>query len=221
MKSSFRLIFQAVFAFCLLPASAALALEDGALVERKTYRFPPYEQAVQATDVERYADKATYEAAVNDNRFEFQKLRYLSDGLKVVAYLYKPKGTDGRKLPAIIFNRPSGVHEDIAPELISLFHRLAGEGFVVVAPMLRQSDGGEGRDELGGADVDDLMNALPLAKSLGFVDMDNLFMYGASRGGMMTYQAINRAFPVKAAAVFGAFTLTASLLPTCWRRSDQ
>jgi dipeptidyl aminopeptidase/acylaminoacyl peptidase len=50
------------------------------------------------------------------------------------------------------------------------------------------------------------MNVVPLAKSLPFVDMNNLFMGGASRGGMMTYQAIAKAFPVNAAAVFGAFT---------------
>lgn len=206
MKSSARLAVQIIVACCLLPTNNALALEDGAIVERNSYQFPSYEHAVQTTDVERYADKDTYEAAVNDSRFEFQKLKYLSDGLKVVAYLYKPKQTSGRKFPSIIFNRPSAVRGDIAPELISFFHHLASEGFVVLAPMLRQSDGGEGHDEIGGADVDDLMNVIPLARSLAFVDMDNLFMYGASRGGMMTYQAINRGFPIKAAAVFGAFT---------------
>jgi len=45
------------------------------------------------------------------------------------------------------------------------------------------------------------MNIIPLVKSLGFIDMNNLFMYGESRGGMMTYQAIKRDFPVNAAAV--------------------
>jgi dipeptidyl aminopeptidase/acylaminoacyl peptidase len=49
------------------------------------------------------------------------------------------------------------------------------------------------------------MNIIPLVKSLGFIDMNNLFMYGESRGGMMTFQAIRRDFPVNAAAVFGAF----------------
>jgi dipeptidyl aminopeptidase/acylaminoacyl peptidase len=72
--------------------------------------------------------------------------------------------------------------------------------------MYRQSDGGEGRDEVGGADVNDLMNVVPLAKALGFIDLNNLYLYGESRGGMMTYQAIKRDFPANAAAVFGAFT---------------
>lgn len=197
------LLISAGYAFA---ASGARVSENGAVVERKAYDFPSYERAVETTDVENYADKAEYETAVNDTKFAFEKLNYLSDGLKVVAYVYRPRQTGGRKFPAVIFNRGSGPRGDIAPELVAFFHRLAGEGFVILAPMLRQSDGSEGRDEMGGADVDDLMNVLPLARSLAYVDANNLFMYGESRGGMMTYQAIKQGFPVNAAATFGAFT---------------
>lgn len=196
-----------MMAGCLACAqSTAAANENGTILQRSAYTFVSYEEAVKATDVEIYADKVAYDQAVGDGNFEFQKLKYLSDGLKVTAYLYKPKQIDGQKLPTIIFNRGSAVRGDIAPELISFFHRLGSAGFLVLAPMLRQSDGGEGRDELGGADIDDLINILPVAKSLGFADMNNLFMYGESRGGMMTYMAIKRKLPIKAAAVFGAFT---------------
>jgi dipeptidyl aminopeptidase/acylaminoacyl peptidase len=201
-----NLFCQFVVLCFLLSISTALAQSDGTVIEQKIYPFPTYEQAVKNTDVARETNKADYKDVVHDSHFEFVKLRYLSDGLKVVAYLYKPKASIGRKYPAVIFNRPSAVRGDIAPELVPLFHRLASAGFIVLAPMLRQSDGGEGRDELGAADVNDLMNVIPLAKSLSYVDMDNLFMYGFSRGGMMTYQAIKRAFPIRAAAVVGAFT---------------
>lgn len=190
----------------LILAGSFSPQESGAVVGRKTYEFPSYEKAVEATDVENYAERAAYERAVADTKFEFLKLTYLSDGLKVTAYVYKPAGVGGQKLPAIIFNRGSVVRGDIAPELVVFFHRLASEGFVVLAPLLRQSDGGEGKDEVGGADMNDLMNIVPVAKALGFVDVDNLFMYGESRGGMMTYQAVRRKFPMRAAAVFGAFT---------------
>jgi dipeptidyl aminopeptidase/acylaminoacyl peptidase len=180
--------------------------ENGTIVERNLYRFASYEDALKATNVELYADKAAYDEAISDGNFEFQKLKYFSDGLKVTAYLYKPKQIEGKKLPTIIFNRGSTVRGDIAPELISVFHRLGSAGFLVLAPMLRESDGGEGRDEVGGADFDDLMNIIPVAKSLGFADINNLFMFGESRGGMMTYLAIKRRFPIRAAAVFGALT---------------
>ena len=206
MKSPLLHSIQIIIAFFMFPILVALGQQDGAIVEQSNYRFPSYEQAVQTTDVEGESDKATYETAVNDSRFEFLKLKYLSDGLKVVAYLYKPKQINDRKFPTIIFNRPSAIRNDIAAEVIPLFHRFADEGFVVLAPMLRQSDGSEGRDEIGGADVNDLMNVLPLLRSLSYVDIDNLFMYGESRGGMMTYQAIKNALPIRAASVVGAFT---------------
>jgi len=180
--------------------------KDGAIVERETYQFPAYEKALQSTNIRDIASKEDYERAIRDANFEFQRLKYISDGLKVTAYLYKPTRMTGGKLPAIIFNRGSLILGDIAPELVSMFHRLASEGFVVLAPMYRQSDGGEGRDQMGGGDVNDLMNSVALAKSLEFIDVNNLFLYGESRGGVMTYLAMKKNFPANAAAVYGAFT---------------
>ncbi|HKY45796.1 MAG TPA: prolyl oligopeptidase family serine peptidase [Pyrinomonadaceae bacterium] len=179
---------------------------DGTIVERVTYQFPSYEKALQTTNIRDITSKEEYERAIRDTNFEFQRVKYMSDGLKVTAYLYKPTRISENKLPAIIFNRGSLILGDIAPELVSSFHRLASQGFVVLAPMYRQSDGGQGRDEMGGADVNDLMNAAALAKSLGFIDVNNLFLYGESRGGVMTYLAIKKNFPANAAAVYGAFT---------------
>jgi dipeptidyl aminopeptidase/acylaminoacyl peptidase len=199
----------ALFAFnhCVFNVVAiADKKDDGRIVERLTYRFPSYEEALKVTSIDDYASKEQYIRAISDQNFEFQKLKYLSDGLKVTAYLYKPTRVGESKYPAIIFNRGSLIRGDIAPELIAFFHRLATQGFVIIAPMYRQSDGGEGRDEMGGADVNDLMNVAPLATTLEFIDMNNLFMYGESRGGVMTYFAIKKKFPINAAAVIGAFT---------------
>jgi dipeptidyl aminopeptidase/acylaminoacyl peptidase len=206
MTSTLNRATQIIISFFIFPLTIVLAQQDGTIVEQNAYRFPDYERAAETTDVEGENDRLSYETAVNDTRFEFLKLKYLSDGLKVVAYLYKPTKTSDRKLPAIIFNRPSAIRNDIAAEVIPLLHRFGQADFVVVVPMLRQSDGSEGRDEIGGADVNDLMNVVPLIRSLSYVDMDNLFMYGESRGGMMTYQAIKRGFPMRAASVVGAFT---------------
>jgi dipeptidyl aminopeptidase/acylaminoacyl peptidase len=191
--------------FYTVPVSGKNSQDDGKLISRENYQFPDYQTAVEKTDVENYAAKEDYEKAVADGNFEFSKLTYLSDSLKVKAYLYQPKKIDA-KFPVIVFNRGSTVRGDIAPELVVFFNRLARAGFVVVAPLYRQSDGGEGRDEVGGADVNDLMNVVPLIKSLGFADAGNLFLYGESRGGIMTYLALKRNFPARAAAVFGAIT---------------
>ncbi len=186
-----------------LTLTAATLVATAARAEVVPYTFPPYEKV---EGLQWYADEAEYRAALSDKAFRFEKLRYASDGLSVVAYLYRPVDTKGLTLPLILFCRGSGPMGDVAPNLIAFFHRLASKGYVVLAPQYRQGDGGEGKDEIGGADLDDVKNALPLAASLGYVDMRNVFLYGESRGGMMTYQAIRDGLPARAAAVFGAFT---------------
>jgi dipeptidyl aminopeptidase/acylaminoacyl peptidase len=204
LKRIVLMISLVVAAKPVLPAPTQA--DDGKLLQTLTYSFPDYDKV---EGIEFHTNKTEYIAAVSDKNYEFKKLQYLSDGLRVVAYLYKPVVTGEstiRKLPLIVFNRGSGPAGDYAPLLISLFHRLASRGYVILAPQYRQSDGGEGHDEIGGADLDDVKNMIPLARSLGFVDMDNVFLYGESRGGMMTYQAVRDGMPVNAAAVSGAFT---------------
>jgi dipeptidyl aminopeptidase/acylaminoacyl peptidase len=170
--------------------------------------IPAYESFAR---LGRYATREEYQQAARDSRFRLEKLAYQSDGLKVFAYLYAPVARSG-KLPAVIFNRGSFVREEFAGESLVQFHRLGQAGFAVLAPMYRQSGGGEGRDEMGGADLADLMNTAGLAGELGIIDTSNLFLYGESRGGMMTYQAIRDKYPARAAAVYGAFTDLRALL---------
>src|SRR5258705_12775791 len=87
-------------------------------------------------------------------------------------------------------------------------YRIASAGFVVLASQYRGIDGSEGKDEVGGADLDDVMNLFPLARSLGYIDMDRIFMWVLSRGGLMTLQALKRGGPIKAAVVVGKPTET-------------
>src|SRR5687768_8691367 len=72
--------------------------------------------------------------------------------------------------------------------------------------MYRQSGGAPGRDEVGGADLNDLMNTVTVIRQLPAANPELVFMYGESRGGMMTYQAIREHYPMLAAAVYGGFT---------------
>jgi dipeptidyl aminopeptidase/acylaminoacyl peptidase len=76
----------------------------------------------------------------------------------------------------------------------------------VVAPQYRGSEGGAGVDEMGGADVQDVLAAVRLTASRPDVDRRAIYLYGESRGGMMTFQAIRDGAPVRAAATVGAFT---------------
>lgn len=183
---------------------------DGALISRTAYAYPEPGTLTpeQARMVRSYYTPDEYEramAAVRAAPFQLERIVYTSDGLKVVAYLYAPRATRGKRLPAIIFNRGSAQAPDQGFVFAPFFERLARAGYVVIAPQYRGSAGGEGRDEIGGADVHDVLNTVPVLRSLGFVDMDDVFMYGESRGGMMTLQALRDHAPVRAAAVFGAF----------------
>lgn len=143
---------------------------------------------------------------LNDHsQVDCRRIKYMSDGLKVAGFIWTPKDTAGKKLPVLLFNR--GGNRDFG-KLTPWdgLHRFAANGFVVIASQYRGNDGGEGREEFGGADVRDVLNLIPLAASLESADMRNVFLYGVSRGGMMTYLALKNGIPVNAAAVASAGT---------------
>jgi dipeptidyl aminopeptidase/acylaminoacyl peptidase len=185
----------------LLAATRLLAAEASAAPGR-ALELPSYD-SVQG--LAPYGSREAYAVAAGDRRFVMEQIRYPSDGLTVLAYVYRPAAS-GRRLPVIVFNRGSWTWESFHAQLLVMAHRLAKAGYVVVAPMYRGSGGAPGRDEMGGADLDDLLNLRPVLATLPGVDPARVYLYGESRGGMMVYQALRSGFPARAAAVFGAFT---------------
>lgn len=199
---------------CFLMAMAAPAIGaspavDGSILERRPYAFAAYDSV---PSLAKLCTRGEYEEVVRDPRFAMERVVYSSSGLRVVAYVFAPSPRPATPMPVVVFNRGSYVRGDIGAELATLMGRLARSGFMVIAPLYRGSDGGEGRDEMGGADLADLMNVVPLAARLEFADTTRLFLYGESRGGMMVFQALREGFPARAAAVFGAFTDMDSLI---------
>ena len=153
------------------------------------------------------ASREEYAAARADARFVFEQFTYQSDGLTVGAYVYRSKAPGRGKSPVIVFNRGSWTRPTgFAGEMLVMARRFAAAGFIVIAPQYRGSNGWGGRDELGGADLHDLMN---LPREIGRIpgaDPARLFLAGESRGGAMVYMALRDGFPARAAAVWGAFT---------------
>jgi len=154
--------------------------------------------------ITRASSREAYEAAVADQRYAFEQFTYTSDGLAVGAYLYRPRRIEGR-LPVVVFNRGGWVRQDFGAEHLVQARRFNEAGFVVIAPFLRGSNGTEGRDEMGGADLDDLMNIAAVIRSLPYADPDRVFLLGESRGSMMTFQALRDGFPARAAATYGSW----------------
>lgn len=137
---------------------------------------------------------------------EVSSITYLSDGLRVRGYLAVPR--KGGRLPCVVYNRGGnrsfGALDD-ASALLAL-GRLASWGYVVVASQYRGNEGGEGREEFGGADVNDVLNLIPLLESHPRADASRIGMLGVSRGGMMTYLALARTDRIAAAVVVGGLS---------------
>ena len=148
------------------------------------------------TRIENQTDWNSYQ-----EQTELIKIRYLSDGFIVQGYISRPKA-DG-KFPVVIYNR--GGNRDFG-ELTDfrasiLLSKIASWGYVVIASNYRGSSNSEGMEEFGGADVNDVLNLIPLAQQLQEADTDRMGIYGHSRGGMMTYLALTKTCKFKAAII--------------------
>lgn len=144
------------------------------------------------------------------------RIVYASDGLAVDGFLVLPGSAAGEAnepAPCVIYNR--GGNRNFgnlnAARALWFGSGLARAGYVVAMsdyrgngpglvryPPARISEegggavGGVGREEFGGADVNDVLALIPLLESLPEADAARLGMYGWSRGGMMTYLALQR-----------------------------
>lgn len=59
--------------------------------------------------------------------------------------------------------------------------------YVVLAPEVRGAQGSGGKDEWGGREMNDISAMVKLAQSLPYVQKDNVFFLGVSRGGTRAY----------------------------------
>lgn len=134
-----------------------------------------------------------------------ERIEYTSDGLRVRGFLWTPSNVAiGQKLPLIVFNRGgTGDDSKLRPNTQFGFERFVRAGYAVIGSQYRGNDGGEGVDEVGGADVHDVLTLTHLARELPFVDADNVFALGYSRGAMMTLSAARDGAKFNAVALVG------------------
>jgi len=195
-------------ALTLLPGATSLGI-NGQLLGSRTLRFTPAKIRSLET-----IEPRTREIL---DQVHFQAITYVSDGMRIRGYLARPR--DGTGLPCVIYNRGGnrafGALDD-AEALLSL-GPIASQGYVVVASQYRGHTGAPGQDEFGGADVDDVLNLIPLLDALPDADSTRIGMVGWSRGGMMTYLALTRTDRI-AAAIVGAGE--ANLIEAARRRPE-
>jgi len=136
-----------------------------------------------------------------------EKITYLSDGLKVKGYVSYPK-EKSIKYPCIIWNR-GGIGNKGAINSFTargIFGQIASWGYIVFASQYRGNAMSEGKDEIGGSDIHDILNLIPLADEIDSADSTRWGIEGWSRGGMMTYLALLNNPNFKCAVLVGAIS---------------
>ncbi len=138
-------------------------------------------------------------------------IEYDSDGYLVNGIYMQPNlaissektADDNCKYPLIVFNRGGRAQYGMLNILTinSLLTPLVQKGYIILASNYRGSNGGEGEDEFGGAEVADINNLIDCGKTLSCWDQRNIYMFGWSRGGMMTLLAIKHGAKVNAVAL--------------------
>ena len=134
-----------------------------------------------------------------------EKITYLSDNLKVKGFISYPKDIS-KKYPCVIWNRGGMGNRGAIDSFTArgIYGQLASWGYVVFASQYRGNAGGEGQEELGGKDVNDILNLVPLADEFDFADNTKWGIEGWSRGGMMTYLTLKKNKNFKCAILVGA-----------------
>lgn len=128
---------------------------------------------------------------------------YLSDNLKISAWLYRPaSGVPAGGKSTHPIDRPvrqgnglvigHGGIWGIPPHYDLVLRRLACAGWTIAVPAYRGEDGSEGQIEFARGEVDDLINCWIALTSIPEVDPERTWFLGSSHGAMLTMLALAR-----------------------------
>lgn len=184
-----------VFVFFILMISLSSFAQNGKVLERKEFKAP--NSLIKTLNDENPGSNWEDTFAT----VKMERLTYESNKLKVKAYVIKPAKSG--KYPVLIYNRDGYKELGLINEIFCAqqLSRFARWGYVVIASQYRGYEGEEGKDEIGGEDIFDVLNLIPLAAGDPTADTSRIGMYGFNRGGMMTYQALTRTTKIDAAIV--------------------
>ena len=138
-----------LFAALFVLASVSVQAQ---VLDRRPFNLPPYAELPAAMRQVQREDR--YDRLRSETGVVFEQFSYLSDGLRINAFIARPAAVAGR-LPVVVYLRP-GVGEAAAIGLLSLHNfyemqKYAAAGFLVVASQFRGTGGSEDKDEIGGA----------------------------------------------------------------------
>ena len=195
-------------------------------LSKQPFAPKPYAEMAERNALMTGTTEARYEASVRNlaalTGFNVSKIAYESDGLRVTGLEVLPDDVAaGEKMPLMMYNRGgSGDYGMLTPGqamvLMVPFAKRLRCG--VLASNYRGNGDSEGKEEFGGADVNDVLNLIKLGQAQEWWDGKNIFMLGWSRGAMMTYRCIAEGAPITAAATGAG---VADLVSTGETRADM
>lgn len=152
------------------------------------------ENSLEANGISEYEkidlEKYEKQAGVDLSTYISYRFFYQSDDLKIEAFISAPIDLLGKKKsPCLIYNhggnREYGALENVETTFYAYqFHTIC------VATNYRGCGSSQGTDAFGGDDVRDVLHLIDLCQKLDYADKDQINMFGVSRGGMMTYEAL-------------------------------
>lgn len=181
------------YAFPFADYDSWLAFMDKA--PNPSWRAEAMRGLFSASTFTRYRDQTTLRT---------EQIVYLNEGLRINGFVVAPRHIDG-SLPVILY-----AHGGVAQwgritfyDLLEL-HRLAEQGYVVIASALRGEGGSEGKPNLGAGDLSDMLRLFDVAEHVHGADTTRVGLWGFSRGGGLGYRLLAASDRLAAAVLVGA-----------------
>lgn len=176
------------------------------LLSRENFIPHPYEtirEGVLPTVVEESIYQGWVRKFERNDGMLTERLFYQSGQYRVTSLYLRPEENREGGYPLILFNRGGRNQYGMINVLTinNLLAPLIDREYLILASQYRGVDGSEGEDEFGGREVEDITALAQVASELPEWDGRNIYMFGWSRGGMMTLLALKNGLKVNAIAL--------------------
>lgn len=167
-------------------------------VERKDHSFPN-------VDISKLSEEAAEQYRVLLEEYTAWEIRYTVNSTEAIAYAAAPNYYSDDPCPLILYTRGgNGSFGAVSPQMVVSY--ASQSGCIIIAPEYGEED------EFGGADVENITFWVDVIPELSFVDPDEVWLLGESRGGMEGCLTLrnDRDHVIKAAAfISGVYDLPA------------
>ncbi len=181
--------------FVLSGCSNAVKIKKGSI-----YYLPSY-QNEDLTDIEQVDLGADLGKCCVSYKFSYRCDGYWINGYISIPTEFIHNESSGK---CILYNRGGNSRIGLLSDEDTA--RICSEtNRIVIASQYRGAAGGQGRDEFGGDDINDVIKLIDLCEEhFTFVDMEDFCAVGVSRGGMMSYLAAKQDERVKRVVAISA-----------------